>query len=115
MPFFTPFRLRIISDLSVGLRKQAGLGSGKMISHEKLIMCLAGCATTKNIGTDLMDLKRDRQAADYDLNLNISAEQAKEQVDNAEDLLADIRSFGGPEKVVSELKAYLQTTFPGVQ
>jgi uncharacterized protein (UPF0332 family) len=62
-----------------------------------------------------MDLKEARQKADYDLNLNVSFEQSKEQVENAEELLADIQTLGGPEKVVSELKAYLQTTFPGVK
>ena len=101
-------RIEVLSQMSLALRQQAGVG-GKLVEHGRLCMMLKACKETAGIGTHLENLKRLRHAADYELDRQISKTRASDAVQDARELIADMQTAGGPIVLVKILRTHLQS------
>ena len=105
-------RIEILKNIKLALIQQSGLGSKKLISHERLCLVLKGCITTRVFGFELNILREARQKADYELESVLSRDKAREHVENAQKLQSGISAFGGVTKLVEALRVHLEQIHP---
>lgn len=87
-------RIEVQKQIKLTLIQQSGLGSKKLIAHEKLCNALMGSTKIRSFGDHLNDLRLARINADYQIETVVSYAQAKSTVDSAQKFWNDTQSFG---------------------